>query len=381
MDQAPQPERDDRRQTSRPPDQGEAPGQDDAATPDKPGAKPPTSPGRRRLLIGGGALAAVLLLGGGIWWWLAARHWESTDDAFLEAHVTRLAPQVGGRIARLLVDDNQHVAAGELLVEIDPRDLDVQLENARARQGSATAQLAEARAEVAVRRASASQAQANIVVAEADRENAETSFQRFRNVDPRAVTQQQRDDAQAATRSARARAEATRQAAAAAAAQITSAEAQVQAAEAALREAAAAVANSELQLSYTRIVAPVTGRVTNRSVEVGNMVSPGQALLALVEPDIWVTANFKETQLSLIRPGQDVELKVDAYPDPVLRGRVDSIQRGTGSRFSVLPAQNATGNYVKITQRVPVKIRLADDRARDMPLSPGLSVVPSVRVR
>ena len=149
----------------------------------------------------------------------------------------------------------------------------------------------------------------------------------------------------------------------------------------ALDDAEAQLEDAELQLSYARIVSPVAGRVSNRGVEAGNYVTPGQALMSIVEPNIWVTANFKETQLRGIRPGQDVELKVDAYPDPVLRGRVDSIQRGTGARFSVLPAQNATGNYVKITQRVPVKIVFADDRAKEMPLSPGLSVVPRIRVR
>jgi membrane fusion protein, multidrug efflux system len=214
------------------------------------------------------------------------------------------------------------------------------------------------------------------VVAEAEQANAEATLRRFQSVDPRAVTQQQRDDSDAQARSARARVEANRQAVAAARAQVASAEAQVSAAEAAMREAEAAVKDAELQLSYTRILAPVTGRVTNRSVEVGNYVNPGQTLLALVEPDMWVTANFKETQLSGIRPGQAVEIRVDAYPEPRLNGVVDSIQSGTGARFSALPAENATGNYVKITQRVPVKILIKDDRARDMPLAPGLSVVP-----
>ena len=342
------------------------------------------TPGRRVprwLLIGGGALAALLILVGGGWYWWHARQWESTDDAFIEAHVTRLAPQVGGRIARLLVDDNQRVEAGQLLVEIDPRDLDVALETSRARLNSAIAQVAQAEADVALRTASVGQADANVLVAEADLENAETTFRRFRSVDPRAVTQQQRDDAEAGSRGARARLEAMRQAAAATRAQVLSAEAQRQAAGAARREAEAAVHNAELQRSYANITAPVTGRVTNRSVEVGNMVTAGQALFALVEPDVWVTANLKETQLRLVRPGQPVQIEVDAYSDPVLRGRVDSIQRGTGSRFSVLPAQNATGNYVKVTQRVPVKIRIEDERARDLPLSPGLSVVPSIRVR
>ncbi|MDO9709376.1 HlyD family secretion protein [Paracraurococcus lichenis] len=339
------------------------------------------SPGRRRLLIGAGVLAAVLVLAGGGWYWWQARQWESTDDAFLESHVTRLAPQVSGRVAQLLVDDNQRVEAGQLLVQINPRDYEVSLENARARRGSAAAQLAEAAAQVAVRRAAIDQAKANQVVAEADLENAETTLRRFRSVDPRAVTRQQTDDAEATSRSSRARVDAARQEVAGAEAQAAAAEAQRRAAEAALHEAEAAVSNAELQLSYTRIAAPVAGRVANRGVEVGNYVTPGQALLSVVEPTVWVTANFKETQLREIRPGQPVRVKVDAYPDPVLKGRVDSLQRGTGARFSVLPAQNATGNYVKITQRVPVKIVIEDDRAKDMPLSPGLSVVPSVRVR
>ena len=343
--------------------------------------QPEQHPRRRRWLIAAGALVVVLLLAGGGWWWSQSRQWESTDDAFLETHVTRLAPQVAGRVLRLLVDDNQPVAEGALLVEIDPRDFEVALATARARQGSAAAQAAQSQAEVHVRSAATGQAAANVVVAEADLQNAETSLRRFRSVDPRAVTQQQRDDADAASRSARARLEAARQAVVASQAQEAASGAQAAAAGAALSEAEAAVANAELQLSYTRIVAPVAGRVANRGVEVGNFVTPGQALLSVVENDVWVTANFKETQLRGIRPGQPVEITVDAFPRPVLHGRVDSIQRGTGSRFSVLPAQNATGNYVKITQRVPVKIVLEDDRARDLPLAPGMSVVPQVRVR
>ncbi|RAI58210.1 HlyD family secretion protein [Roseicella frigidaeris] len=341
----------------------------------------PASPGRRRWLIAAGLVAGLLVLGGGAAWWWQARLWESTDDAFLESHVTRLAPQVSGPVARLLVEDNQPVQAGQLLVQIDPRNFEVALANAVARRGSAAAQIAEAEAQLAVRRAAIGQARANQVIAEADRENTETTLRRFRSVDPRAVTRQQSDDAEAAARSARARVEAAKQEVTAAEAQAAAAEAQRQAAEAALREAEAAVENAGLQLSYARITAPVAGRVANRGVEVGNYVTPGQALLSIVEPEVWVTANFKETQLRRIHPGQAVQLRVDAYPRPLLAGRVDSIQSGTGARFSVLPPQNATGNYVKVTQRVPVKIVIEDARARDLPLSPGLSVVPSVRIR
>ncbi|MEN0072966.1 MAG: HlyD family secretion protein [Paracraurococcus sp.] len=357
----------------------ERPPREDPAE-EKGGEDKPASPRHRRLLVAAGLLAAVLVLAGGAYWWWQASHWESTDDAFLEAHVTRVAPQVSGPVAQLLVDDNQQVEAGALLVQIDPRNFEVALANAEARRGSAAAQIAEAEAQVSVRRAAIGQARANQIIAEADRENTETTLRRFRSVDPRAVTRQQTDDAEASARSARARVEAAKQEVSAAAAQAAAAEAQRRAAEAALREAEAAVSNAQLQLSYTRITAPVAGRIANRGVEAGNYVTPGQALLSIVERDVWVTANFKETQLRRIRPGQPVQVRVDAYPRPVLEARIDSIQSGTGARFSVLPPQNATGNYVKVTQRVPVKIVIEDDRAKDMPLSPGLSVVPRVRI-
>ena len=164
-------------------------------------------------------------------------------------------------------------------------------------------------------------------------------------------------------------------------AQVAAAAAQQRAAETQVQAADANVATAELQLSYCTIVAPVTGRIGHRTVDVGNYVNPGQALFAIVQDDMWVTANFKETQLADIRPGQPVDISIDAIPSMTFHGRVDSFQPGSGTEFSVLPAENATGNYVKIVQRLPVKIVFDDDRLKNYRVCAGLSVEPSVRVR
>jgi membrane fusion protein (multidrug efflux system) len=164
-------------------------------------------------------------------------------------------------------------------------------------------------------------------------------------------------------------------------AQVRAAQAQVLAAQASLQQAEANTRAAELQISYCTIAAPVAGIVTHRNVSAGNYVNPGQALFALVQDDRWITANFKETQLAGIRPGQDVNLSIDAIPSTTFRGKVDSFQAGTGAAFSTLPSENATGNYVKIVQRLPVKIVFDDPRLKDYNLAPGMSVMPAVRVR
>lgn len=163
--------------------------------------------------------------------------------------------------------------------------------------------------------------------------------------------------------------------------QVASSRTQAVAAGAEMERLQAAVRQAELDLSFSRITAPVAGRVTKKAVETGNYVTTGQALLALVPAQVWVVANFKETQLTAMRPGQQAEVHVDTYPGRTFRGHVDSIQAGTGSRFSLLPPENATGNYVKVVQRIPVKIVLDEAPDPEHPLSPGMSVVPEVRVR
>ncbi len=334
--------------------------------------------------IAGIVIAIIVVLGvvvAGGQYWLESRHWASTDDAFIDADTTQIAPRVAGQVTKLLFDDNQHVVAGQTLLLIDPRDEQAKLDQAIAQQASAQASLEQARAQVAVQQAGVDQAKANVAVAQADLLQARQDYDRFREVNPRAVTRQQVDSATEAFHAAQAKLDASQQTVSGAQAQVHAAQAQVLAAEASVRQAAASVDSARLQLSYCTITAPVAGTVTHRTVDAGNFVNPGQAMFALVQDGRWVTANFKETQLDAIRPGQDVDIAVDAVPSVIFHGKVDSFQTGTGSAFSVLPPENATGNYVKIVQRLPVKIVFDDDRIKDHPLAPGMSVVPSVRIR
>ena len=343
---------------------------------------PAEPPGKRRLLpfLIFGVVLLICAVAGGLWW-LHARHFEQTDDAFIDTNISQISAQVSGRTLHILVDDNQLVQAGQLLVELDPRDWQAKLDEAEAQRGSAAAQVTQAQAMVGVQQAALDQAQANVTVAEADQVQAQQDFNRFKAIDPRAVARQQVDDADAKLRSGNARLEAAHQNIAGARAQLESARAQVTAAEASLRNADVGVENAQLQLSYTKVTAPQTGRVAKRSVEPGNVVTAGQALMAIVPTEFWVTANFKETQLTDMRPGQPVSISIDAYPDTTYQAKVASFQAGTGSVFSALPAENATGNWVKVLQRVPVKIEFDDDRVQSLNLSAGMSVSVSVTVR
>lgn len=335
----------------------------------------------RWLVIAASTAVAVGVIAGGVTWWLHARHFETTDDAFVDGYSTQMAAQVAGRVTKLEFSDNQHVVAGQTLVQIDPRDFQVKLDQAKAQRANAGAILLQAEAQVAVRRANVDQAQANVRVAEADREQARKDYDRFTAIDPHAVSRQQVDNATATFRSAQAKLDAAHQAVAGAQAQLKSGEAQVLAARTQAQEADANVAAGTLQLSYCTIAAPVTGRIAHRTVSVGNYINPGQALFAIVRDGLWVTANFKETQLAAMHPGQPVDIAIDAIPSTVFHGHVDSMQPGTGTAFSVLPAENATGNFVKIVQRLPVKIVFDDDRTNQYAMAPGMSVVPSVHVR
>jgi membrane fusion protein, multidrug efflux system len=352
-----------------------------AATPV--GGDRPARGGRFKRVLGftlGVVVAAGLIVGGTLYW-LEARHFESTDDAQVDAYSTQVAPRVAGQVTKLLFADNQHVSAGQTLMLIDPSDFEVRLDQARAQQASAEASVQQAEAQVVVQQANLDQAAANVRVADADLLQAQQDYERFRKINPAAVTRQQVEASTATFHSAQARLEASRQTVEGSQAQVHAAQAQVLAAQASLKQAAANRQAAELQLSYCTIMAPVSGLVTHRTVSAGNYVSAGQPLFALVQDDRWVTANFKETQLADIRPGQDVELSIDAVPSLTFHGRVDSFQGGTGTVFSTLPAENATGNYVKIVQRVPVKLVFDDPRVKDYPLAPGMSVTPRVRVR
>jgi membrane fusion protein (multidrug efflux system) len=301
------------------------------------------------------AIIVVALIIGAIIWWLIARQYEDTDDAFIDTHIVHMSPQTNGQVLSVYVTDNQFVHAGQSLVEIDPSDA-----NARIAQIEAQ----EVQAETQVR-----QAMATEEGAAAQALNASHDLGRYRELQrttPAAVAQQQIDQATATAANAQA--------------QRNSAAEQIAGAQAQIKVLKAQLASAQLTLGYTHIVAPVDGHITQKNVAVGNYVAPGQELLAIVPVQVWVTANFKETQLTHMRRGQPVTIVADACTGDDIRGHVDSIQRGAGQAFGILPPENATGNYVKVVQRVPVKI-LIDRVPRNCPLGPGMSVEPTVKVR
>ncbi|HVI99535.1 MAG TPA: HlyD family secretion protein [Sphingomonas sp.] len=332
------------------------------------------------------AVAAVIVVGA-LLYWLDARQYESTDDAFVDAHIVRLAPTVGGTLKAVANLDNRHVDAGRLLAVIEPSGPEAQLAEAQAGVQQAIAQSEQAKAQVVAAEAARDRAvaQARAPVATAQKAaNDLTRYQALQKLDPAAVAGQQLDQARAQARTTAAEAAAARQAIDSAKADVAVAERQVKAADAVVEARRAQVEQARVTLGDLKLTAPVSGQVVNRQVNVGSYVAPGSQLMAIVPDRMWVTANFKETQLTLMRVGQPVSIKVDAFPDVEFEGHVDSIQRGAGQAFSILPAQNATGNYVKVVQRVPVRIVFDTKDApdpRDYPIGPGMSVIPTVKVR
>jgi membrane fusion protein (multidrug efflux system) len=315
--------------------------------------KPAAKQSRRTVVIIGVVVLLVAAIAGGFYYW-ESTFYASTDDAYIEGHPVNVSARVSGNIVRVYVEDNQHVREGDLLVEIDPCEYAIEA----------------VRAEAAVRAAQAAeqQASADIGVAQADLTRQQQDLQRYEQLAKEdAVARQDLEHARAATRSAEATLNASRKRLAAARAQIAQAEASAR--------------RARLQLSYAKVYAAKSGRVTKKQIETGGFVSVGQALLAIVTDDMYVTANFKETRLTHMRPGQPVTIRVDTYPGIVLRGHVDSIQAGTGAAFSLFPPENATGNFVKVVQRVPVKIVFDQPPDPNHPLSLGMSVQPRVRIR
>jgi membrane fusion protein, multidrug efflux system len=332
-------------------------------------------------------IAAALVLGLlvvlGVLFWLYERRYESTDDAFIDAHIVRVAPRVAGQVTAVLVNDNQHVTAGQLLVQIDVAPARARVDQLNAQQAQARTAITGAEAQIRASEAQYQQSLANLESARAQTAKALSDLRRYRALKattPQAVSQEQLDDATAAARSAVAQQSAARQQTHTAAAQIETARAQLASSQATLRSAAASLHSSQLDYDYTSVYAPVSGHIAQRSVAVGDYVSAGTQLMAIVPLDLWVTANFKETALTDIRPNQPVQVHVDACPQADIRGHVDSIQRGAGQAFALLPPENATGNFVKVVQRVPVKI-LLDRIPKDCVLGPGMSVEPRVSVR
>ncbi|KAF6662386.1 HlyD family secretion protein [Enterobacteriaceae bacterium EKM102V] len=342
-------------------------------------------PGKKPLIIL--AVVVVIMLIVGFWFWFTTRNIETTDDAFTEGDAVTIAPKASGYVVKLLVNDNQRVKKGDLLVEIDPSDNRAQREQAQAQLGLAVAQLHQAQAQLALSRvqypAQRDQALADQAKAEANLLNAQADYRRQRGVDPRATSQRNIDSASAQLRSAQAQlqsAKAQVEVASQVALQIRQQETNVEARQQQVRQAKAQLSTADLNLSYTQVRAPYDGFITKRNVQLGTLVQAGSSLFSLVSPDIWITANFKESQLERMNPGDKVEISVDAWPDMKLEGHVDSIQMGSGSRFSTFPSENATGNYVKIVQRVPVKIVIDKGLDPNHPLPLGLSVEPKVTV-
>jgi membrane fusion protein (multidrug efflux system) len=297
----------------------------DASQGPEPERKQPAKrqPGRTRVaLIGGGALLAGAIAAGLIWW-IHARDYQVTDDAYLDGDIVYVAPQIAGRVVRVWITDNQLVAVGQPLVDIDPALSATQVEKAEARATQARAQIAQAETEIRVNRGHAVAARRQIELARG---------------------------------------------------QIAQGKAQLAAAEAEIHE-------SKVELRYTRIYADAAGYVTHRTVAPGDSVQPGQQLMAITPLHLWVTANYKETQLHLMRPGQPVWIHIDAIPGKTFRGHVDSFSHGAARAFALQPPLNATGNFLKVVQPVPVKIAFDDHTVFDRPIGPGMSVEPRVKVR
>ncbi|HEY8963106.1 MAG TPA: HlyD family secretion protein [Alphaproteobacteria bacterium] len=317
----------------------------------------------------------------------ATRNEESTDDAQVEAKIATISPRVAGYVTRLEVADNQLVKAGTVLLRLDDRDYRIKLQKAQAALESAQARLAGSTENLESTKVSApsnlAAAQAQVNAAQAALNNAQISLKRLKSLTSLSRSQQQLDNAVAEEKTARANlndAQAKLRSAQTAPNAVAAASAEAQAQLAEIKSAQADVAQAQKDLDDTVIVAPFDGRITSRGVETGNYVQPGQNLLSVVGIDIWVVANYKETQITDMKPGQPVDIEIDAYKYLKLKGHVDSIQSGTGARFSAFPPQNATGNFVKIVQRVPVKILLDEKLPHDAMVGPGLSVVPTVYI-
>jgi membrane fusion protein (multidrug efflux system) len=357
-----------------------------SASPLADSAKSPSEGSRRRLLVLGVVVIAGLV--GALLYWLHARNYESTDDAFVQADVTAISPRISGTVLSVEIEDNQQVKAGQVLVRIDPRDAEVQVAQAQASYDSAKAQLQSAQADLELTRvggdAGIAEAEAALRSAEAEAARATADTARYQSLYAKQeVSKQLLDQASTSSRAAAAAVDQARSQlrnARAAPTQITQRQAAIAARAAQVDQAKAALDQAQLNLSYATITAPVDGKVTRKNVEVGQQVAPGAQLLAIVQNRPWVVANFKETQLAKMRIGQPVKFRIDGLAGVELTGRVDSFQSGTGSVFSLLPAENATGNFVKVVQRVPVKLIFDPPPDASHPLVPGMSVVPTVDI-
>jgi membrane fusion protein, multidrug efflux system len=338
----------------------------------------------------------IILFFGYRYWQHASTH-EDTDDAYTAGNTHQISPRVAGTVQQVLVDDNWHVDAGQPLVKLDPRDFEVALVKNRAQLKQANAQVIQAEAaaeqanaELLERQSEVTQAAAQVLQSQARFDIAKINFDRSQALFQKGASAKEEvdttkanfDTARGALDGAKATNEASQAQVVAAKAAVDSAKAQIENAAANVLVSEATVHDSELQLSYCTVIAPVSGRIAQKTVQSGNRLTVGQALMAVVEDDVWILANFKETQLERVQIGQPVNIKIDAMPHHKFSGRVDSLQPGTGSNFALLPPDNATGNFIKIVQRVPVKILFDPDSITDVreKIVPGLSTESSIAI-
>jgi membrane fusion protein, multidrug efflux system len=339
-----------------------------------------TSPRRRMIAIAFGAILGALAIAGGYLYWDYAGHFQSTDDAFIASRQFTVEPKVSGYITAVPVTDNQHVVAGDVIARIDDRDYRIALEQAEAQVASAQANIQNVDAQITVQQAQIIASQAQVEQAQATLVFAQQQAARYQDLSQRgAGSEQNAQQYNSSLRQQEAALRSTQAALVVAQRQVESLKAQRSVAEASLAQAKAQRDQALLNLSYTTVTAAESGRVVSLTAAVGVFAQAGTTLTMFVPDELWVTANFKETQLTEMRPGQPVSMRIDAYPDRVIRGQVASVQPGSGTAFSLLPAENATGNYVKVVQRVPVKL-IIDTPPTDVALGPGMSVLPSVRV-
>lgn len=343
-------------------------------------------PGRRlpwAKIVAAAASVFVAIVGIGSYVHYAAG-FETTDDAFLEGDVHPVSPRINGTVARVLVDDNAHVQAGQPLVEIDPADLDLAVQGSQADLAQARANADQITAQIARAQADIKAATARIAQNAALLNRAQLDFHRMEIlVKDGAISRQEFDASRAAFDSAKAAQQSLLAERVSDEAGLDAIQAQRSVSVAQVQKAEAVLRTASLQVDYTIIRAPSSGRVAKKSVEVGQRLQPGQPVMAVVDDQVWVVANFKESQLARLRAGEKVKVKVDAVEGPDFQGVVDSFSPGTGAQFSLLPPDNSTGNFTKIVQRVPVKILFTNETlAASTPrLSPGLSAIVKVSIR
>jgi len=343
---------------------------------------------RRPLIVTIGIGVVAVLIASGLYYWIENRNLESTDDAYTDGRAINIASQVTGTVLSLDVTDNQFVKKDQLLIHIDPRQYVNDRDQAEGALATAKAQFAgqQLGAEIARKNfpAQLEQAQAQLATAKANLAKAQADYDRQQSLPKLATSQQDVDAATAALKQAQAQvmlADAQVMQNSPVPQRIGETDAQVGQLKGQVEQAQGRLEQANLNLSWTLVRAPQDGWITKRNVEAGNYITAGQQIFSIVAPEVWITANFKESQLADMRKGQPVRIKIDAYPSLDLRGHVDSIQLGSGSKFTAFPPENATGNFVKVVQRVPVKIVIDSGLDPNIPLPLGISADPTVTVR